>query len=122
MAIVLFDGVAYGMLLFLIGVGLSITMGLMNFVNLAHGAFAMVGGYAASLAMQHAGLGFFAALAVAFVAAADSVGPISMVPARCRTVCWMRAVRSPLRSGLPASATCRQNSVANRWSLEEKYV
>jgi branched-chain amino acid transport system permease protein len=70
MAIVLFDGVAYGMLLFLIGVGLSITMGLMNFVNLAHGAFAMVGGYAASLAMQHAGLGFFAALAVAFVAAA----------------------------------------------------
>ncbi|OUL99807.1 branched-chain amino acid ABC transporter permease [Variovorax sp. JS1663] len=70
MAIVLFDGVAYGMLLFLIGVGLSITMGLMNFVNLAHGAFAMVGGYAASLAMQHAGLGFFPALAVAFVAAA----------------------------------------------------
>ncbi|MGE8201322.1 MAG: branched-chain amino acid ABC transporter permease, partial [Variovorax sp.] len=45
MGIVIFDGVAYGMLLFLIGVGLSITMGLMNFVNLAHGSFAMVGGY-----------------------------------------------------------------------------
>ena len=42
---VLFDGVAYGSLLFLIGIGLSVTMGLMNFVNLAHGAFAMVGGY-----------------------------------------------------------------------------
>ena len=70
MAIVLFDGVAYGMLLFLIGVGLSITMGLMNFVNLAHGAFAMAGGYAASLAMQHWGLGFFPALAMAFIAAA----------------------------------------------------
>lgn len=69
MAIILFDGVAYGMLLFLIGVGLSITMGLMNFVNLAHGAFAMVGGYAASLAMQRWGLGFFPALGLAFAAA-----------------------------------------------------
>jgi branched-chain amino acid transport system permease protein len=70
MQIVLFDGVAYGMLLFLIGVGLSITMGLMNFVNLAHGSFAMVGGYAASALMNRYGLGFFPALAAAFVAAA----------------------------------------------------
>ena len=70
MGIVLFDGVAYGMLLFLIGVGLSITMGLMNFVNLAHGSFAMVGGYAASALMSRLGLGFFPALAAAFVAAA----------------------------------------------------
>jgi branched-chain amino acid transport system permease protein len=70
MQIVLFDGVAYGMLLFLIGVGLSITMGLMNFVNLAHGAFAMVGGYAASVLMNRFGLGFFPSLAAAFVAAA----------------------------------------------------
>jgi len=70
MGIVIFDGVAYGMLLFLIGVGLSITMGLMNFVNLAHGTFAMVGGYAASVLMSRAGLGFFPALAAAFVAAA----------------------------------------------------
>lgn len=69
MAMVLFDGVAYGMLLFLIGVGLSITMGLMKFVNLAHGAFAMVGGYAASLAVQRWGLGFFPALVISFVAA-----------------------------------------------------
>jgi branched-chain amino acid transport system permease protein len=70
MGIVIFDGVAYGMLLFLIGVGLSITMGLMNFVNLAHGSFAMVGGYAAALAMNRHGVGFFPALVLAFVAAA----------------------------------------------------
>ena len=70
MGIVIFDGVAYGMLLFLIAVGLSITMGLMNFVNLAHGSFAMVGGYAASLLMSRFGVGFFPALAAAFVAAA----------------------------------------------------
>ena len=66
----IFDGVAYGMLLFLIAVGLSITMGLMNFVNLAHGSFAMVGGYAASVLMSRYGVGFFPALAAAFVAAA----------------------------------------------------
>ena len=42
---VLFDGLAYGSLLFLISIGLSVTMGLMNFINLAHGAFAMAGGY-----------------------------------------------------------------------------
>lgn len=70
MAIVIFDGVAYGMLLFLIGVGLSITMGLMNFVNLAHGSFAMVGGYAASTLMGRLDAGFAVSLAAAFVAAA----------------------------------------------------
>jgi branched-chain amino acid transport system permease protein len=70
MGIVLFDGVAYGMLLFLMAVGLSITMGLMNFVNLAHGSFAVVGGYTAALLMNHAGLPYAAALAAAFVAAA----------------------------------------------------
>ena len=42
---VLFDGFAYGMLLFLLSVGLSVTLGMMNFVNLAHGAFAMLGAY-----------------------------------------------------------------------------
>jgi len=49
---VLFDGLAYGSLLFLIGVGLSLTMGLMNFINLAHGAFAMFGGYVGVWAMN----------------------------------------------------------------------
>ena len=72
MGTVIFDGVAYGMLLFLIGVGLSITMGLMNFVNLAHGSFAMVGGYAASVLMNRWGIGFAPSLAAAFIAAALS--------------------------------------------------
>ena len=49
---VLFDGLAYGMLLFLISVGLAVTLGLMNFINLAHGAFAMLGGYVCVLALQ----------------------------------------------------------------------
>lgn len=70
MGIVIFDGVAYGMLLFLMAVGLSITMGLMNFVNLAHGSFAVVGGYTAAVLMNQTGLGYGAALAAAFVAAA----------------------------------------------------
>jgi branched-chain amino acid transport system permease protein len=70
MSTVLFDGMAYGMLLFLIAVGLSVTLGLMNFVNLAHGSFAMVGGYVASIAMSRWGIGFVPALAGAFVTAA----------------------------------------------------
>jgi branched-chain amino acid transport system permease protein len=67
---VVFDGVAYGSLLFLIGIGLSVTMGLMNFVNLAHGAFAMAGGYATVMAMTRAGIPFVATLPVAFLVAA----------------------------------------------------
>jgi branched-chain amino acid transport system permease protein len=67
---VLFDGVAYGSLLFVISIGLSVTMGLMNFVNLAHGAFAMVGGYACVVLMTRAGVPFLATLPVAFVVAA----------------------------------------------------
>lgn len=70
MGTVIFDGVAYGMLLFLMAVGLSITMGLMNFVNLAHGSFAMVGGYAASVLMNRWGVGFGLSLAAAFAASA----------------------------------------------------
>ncbi|HEY6785434.1 MAG TPA: branched-chain amino acid ABC transporter permease [Gemmatimonadales bacterium] len=66
---VLFDGLAYGSLLFLIGIGLSVTMGLMNFINLAHGAFAMLGGYAAVVAMSRLGIPFLASLAIAFVVA-----------------------------------------------------
>jgi branched-chain amino acid transport system permease protein len=67
---VLFDGIAYGSLLFIISIGLSVTMGLMNFVNLAHGAFAMVGGYACVLLMTRAGLPFLVTLPVAFLVAA----------------------------------------------------
>lgn len=64
---ILFDGIAYGMLLFLISIGLSVTMGLMGFVNLAHGAFAMFGGYVATGLMQQAGWPFLATLPAAFV-------------------------------------------------------
>jgi len=67
---VLFDGIAYGSLLFIIAVGLSVTLGLMNFVNLAHGAFAMLGGYVSVMAMTKAGIPFLAALPLAFIASA----------------------------------------------------
>ena len=67
---VIFGGVAAGMVLFIVSVGLSVTMGLMGFVNLAHGGFAMLGGYVIVLSMRHWGLPFVAALALAFVAVA----------------------------------------------------
>ena len=67
---VLFDGIAYGMLLFLLSVGLSVTLGLMNFVNLAHCAFAMLGGYVTVTLMHELHLPFFATLPVAFLTAA----------------------------------------------------
>src|SRR5262245_13264819 len=67
---VLFDGFAYGMLLFLLSVGLSVTLGMMNFVNLAHCSFAMLGGYVTVSLMDRAGWPFFATLPVAFLAAA----------------------------------------------------
>lgn len=63
---VLFDGIAYGSLLFIISVGLSVTMGLMNFINLAHGAFAMLGGYVSAVATMRFGVPFLLALPLAF--------------------------------------------------------
>src|ERR671916_188892 len=63
-------GLAAGMVLFIVSVGLSVTMGLMGFVNLAHGAFAMLGGYIIVLVMRHWGLGFGPALAVGFIVTA----------------------------------------------------
>src|SRR6185369_12354762 len=67
---VLFDGFAYGTLLFLLSVGLSVTLGMMNFVNLAHCSFAMIGGYAAVTLVNSFGWPFLASLPVAFLAAA----------------------------------------------------
>ena len=69
MATILFDGVAYGMLLFVLACGLAVTLGLMNFVNLAHGAFAMAGGYVTVILMDRWGVPFLACLPVAFAAA-----------------------------------------------------
>ena len=70
MLTILFDGVAYGMLLFVLACGLAVTLGLMNFVNLAHGAFAMAGGYTTVALVNEAGLPFFAALPIAFLLSA----------------------------------------------------
>jgi branched-chain amino acid transport system permease protein len=67
---VLFDGFAYGMLLFLLSVGLSVTLGMMNFVNLAHCTFAAVGGYCTVSLVNHLGWPFLAALPMAFLAGA----------------------------------------------------
>jgi branched-chain amino acid transport system permease protein len=70
MATILFDGIAYGMLLFVLACGLSVTLGLMNFINLAHGAFAMLGGYVTAILMSRWQVPFFLCLPVAFLAAA----------------------------------------------------
>jgi branched-chain amino acid transport system permease protein len=72
---ILFDGVAYAMFLFIVSVGLSVTMGLMGFVNLAHGAFAMAGGYLVVTATQSFGVPFPLALIIAAVA----TGAVSVV-------------------------------------------
>ena len=70
MLTILFDGIAYGMLLFILAVGLAITMGLMNFINLAHGAFAMVGGYLTVILMQRMSVPFLWCLPLAFLGTA----------------------------------------------------
>src|SRR5262249_61782356 len=70
MLTILFDGIAYGMLLFVLACGLSVTLGLMNFVNLAHGSFAMAGGYITLVLVNRAGLPFFAGPPIAFLATA----------------------------------------------------
>ena len=67
---ILFDGLAYGTLLFLISVGLSVTLGLMGFINLAHVVFAMLGGYLLVALMGQGGIGFLAALPIVFCAVA----------------------------------------------------
>jgi branched-chain amino acid transport system permease protein len=64
---ILFDGIAYGMLLFVLACGLAVTLGLMNFVNLAHGAFAMAGGYITAVLMNRSGVPFLATLPLAFI-------------------------------------------------------
>ena len=67
MLTILFDGIAYGMLLFVLAVGLAVTMGLMNFINLAHGAFAMAGGYLTVVLMQRLDVPFLWCLPLAFL-------------------------------------------------------
>jgi branched-chain amino acid transport system permease protein len=72
---ILFDGLAYAMFLFIVSVGLSVTMGLMGIVNLAHGAFAMAGGYMMLTLTRGWGIGFLPSLAITFVV----VGSVSVI-------------------------------------------
>jgi branched-chain amino acid transport system permease protein len=67
MLTILFDGIAYGMLLFVLACGLAVTLGLMNFINLAHGAFAMAGGYITAVLMNRYGVPFLATLPLAVI-------------------------------------------------------
>jgi branched-chain amino acid transport system permease protein len=67
MLTILFDGIAYGMLLFVLACGLSVTLGLMNFVNLAHGSFAMAGGYITVVLVNRLGVPFLLGLPLAFL-------------------------------------------------------
>src|ERR1041384_1666339 len=76
---VLFDGVAYGSLLFVISVGMSVTMGLMRFINLAHGAFAMFGGYAAYVLIRRTGMSMFTALPIVLIGFAVIGGVLERV-------------------------------------------
>lgn len=62
------DGIAYGMILFMISVGLSVTMGLMQVVNLAHGGFALLGGSFAHWLAQENGIPFWPATILAVLA------------------------------------------------------
>jgi branched-chain amino acid transport system permease protein len=75
---VLFNGIAYGMLLFIMSVGLSVTMGMMNFVNLAQVSFSMLGGYIMVAVTQSYGIPFLVSLPIAFVV----VGVVSLAVER----------------------------------------
>ena len=88
MLTILFDGIAYGMLLFVLAVGLSVTMGLMNFINLAHGAFACVGGYLTVVLMQRFGLPFLWCLLLAFVL-------VAMLGALMESTLYRRMYKKP---------------------------
>ena len=72
---ILFDGLAYAMFLFIVSVGLSVTMGLMGFVNLAHGAFAMAGGYLMLTLTRSWGVPFLPSLVIVFLV----VGAVSVI-------------------------------------------
>ena len=73
---VVFNGLAYAMVLYLISVGLSVTMGMMGFVNLAHGVFAMAGGYIVTSLMKNQGVPFPLALLGAALAVAAASIPV----------------------------------------------
>ncbi len=71
-----FHGTAFAMVLYLVSVGLAVTMGLMGFVNLAHGVFAAAGGYFMTTLMTRYGVPFPFALAAASLAVAALAVPV----------------------------------------------
>jgi branched-chain amino acid transport system permease protein len=87
LANMLLGGLAAGMVLFIVSVGLSVTMGLMGFVNLAHGGFAMIGGYVAVQTMNRFGLPFVPALAVGFIV-------VAAISAVCERLLYSRLYRA----------------------------
>ena len=103
MLTILFDGIAYGMLLFVLACGLSVTLGLMNFVNLAHGSFAMAGGYITLVLVNRVGVPFFPGLVVAFIATA-LVGAVLVN--QIEPICPLRTDQPPLH--LPNDPQRRQ--------------
>ena len=76
---ILVDGIAYGMILFLVTVGLAVTLGLMRVVNLAHGVFAMLGGYVAVYLMRQFGMRFELALVMAVAAVVVIALPVEFL-------------------------------------------
>ena len=98
-------GLAAGMVLFIVSVGLSVTMGLMGFVNLAHGGFAMIGGYVIVLAMNRLGIPFVPALALGFQGLwVVAVLPDATAMADCRS-CFLTSAMTGF-SALASSDIC----------------
>jgi branched-chain amino acid transport system permease protein len=75
-AFILVYGLSYGMVLFIISVGLAVTLGLMRVVNMAHGSFAALGGYLAVAMMTQWSVPFPVAVIVATLGTALISVPI----------------------------------------------
>ena len=124
MLTILFDGIAYGMLLFVLACGLAVTLGLMNFVNLAHGAFAMAGGYVTAVLTNRYGVPFLATLPLAFLvpaparaaARADALSSASTRAATSTRCCSRSASSSwPSRRSTISWARSSSSSSCRRW-------
>ena len=115
MLTILFDGIAYGMLLFLLSVGLSVTLGMMNFVNLAHGVFAMTGGYVTTLLMNRLGVPFLLCLPLALLLdRMRSVGVLPASPGGAERAARLALMERGRNDEGPASGGVRQHHRACR--------
>ena len=118
MLTILFDGIAYGMLLFVLASGLSVTLGLMNFINLAHGSFAMAGGYVTVILVNRLGMPFVLGVPIAFWSTALLGGLFE------RTLyCTFIRSRTSTRCCSPsASSSCRLPRSTTRWARRSSFV